>query len=288
MKLILEETGMIELYELRQFAAFADAGTLSAAAESLHLSQPALSRNMKKLENELGITLFERKKNKMGLNRNGEYALELAKKLLDDSDSFASKVRDFDRRNRTITLGVCAPAPVWRLAPLISNLFPHMTLQTEMDDDRRLLTDLENNIYQLIATHTEPDSAKYFYKECGKESLMFALPKSHRYARRKSLSFAEMNGENMLLMPDIGFWDFVRTDKMPDSRFLTQNDRFSFQELVLASSLPSFTSDLAEKYSDVPHNRVCIPISDDKATVTYYLVCKPANKKSFLSLFSAL
>ena len=41
---------MIELYELRQLQAFADTGTLSDAAESLHLSQPALSRNMKKLE----------------------------------------------------------------------------------------------------------------------------------------------------------------------------------------------------------------------------------------------
>ena len=40
---------MIELYVLRQFAAFAEAGTLSEAAEVLHLSQPALSRNMKKL-----------------------------------------------------------------------------------------------------------------------------------------------------------------------------------------------------------------------------------------------
>ena len=53
---------MIELYELRQFAAFADAGTLSGAAEILHLSQPALSRNMKKLEDELGVILFERSK----------------------------------------------------------------------------------------------------------------------------------------------------------------------------------------------------------------------------------
>ena len=41
---------MIELYELRQFLAFAKAGTLSEASETLHLSQPALSRNMKKLE----------------------------------------------------------------------------------------------------------------------------------------------------------------------------------------------------------------------------------------------
>lgn len=279
---------MIEFYELRQFVAFADAGTLSGAAERLHLSQPALSRNMKKLEEELGVTLFERKKNKLALNKNGEYVLELAKKLLEDADTFAAKARDFDRRNRTITLGVCAPAPVWWLAPLISNMFPHMTLQTDMADDNRLLTDLENNVYQLIATHVRPDKTKYFYKECGKESLMFALPKSHRYARRKSLSFAEMNGENMLLMPDIGFWDFVRTDKMPDSRFLTQNDRFSFNELIQASSLPAFTSDLAEKYTDIPHNRINIPVSDAEATVSYYLVCKAEKKKFFLSLFEAL
>lgn len=53
---------MIELYELRQFAAFASAGTLLEAAEVLHLSQPALSRNMKKLEEDLGIPLFIRKK----------------------------------------------------------------------------------------------------------------------------------------------------------------------------------------------------------------------------------
>lgn len=279
---------MIELYELRQFAAFADAGTLSGAAEILHLSQPALSRNMKKLEDELGIILFERKKNKLELNKNGEYVLKLTKELLEGADSFAAKARDFDRKNRTISLGVCAPAPVWLLAPLITNTFPHMTLQTEMDDDRRLLGDLENNVYQLIATHTQPDAAQYFYKECGTESLMFALPKSHKYARRKSLSFAEMNGENMLLMSDIGFWNFVRTEKMPDSRFLVQDDRFSFNELVQASSLPSFTSDLAEKYTEVPHNRINIPISDDEATVTYYLVCKPEKKKSFSLLFTAL
>ena len=59
---------MIELYELRQLAAFAEAGTLSEAAEVLHLSQPALSRNMKKLEEDLGISLFERSKNNLELN----------------------------------------------------------------------------------------------------------------------------------------------------------------------------------------------------------------------------
>ena len=59
---------MIELYELRQFAAFAGCGTLSEAANILHLSQPALSRNMKKLEEEMGIMLFTRSKNRLELN----------------------------------------------------------------------------------------------------------------------------------------------------------------------------------------------------------------------------
>ena len=140
---------MIELYELRQLAAFAEAGTLSEAAEVLHLSQPALSRNMKKLEEDLGISLFERSKNKLELNKNGEYALKLARKLLDDADSFITRVRDFERKSRTITLGICAPAPVWTLAPMIANLFPGMSLQTEMDREDRLLKDLKNNVYQL-------------------------------------------------------------------------------------------------------------------------------------------
>lgn len=279
---------MIELYELRQFVAFAKAGTLSEAAEILHLSQPALSRNMKKLEDDLGLSLFERKKNRLTLNENGNYVLELAKKLLYDADSLASKARDFDRRNRTIALGICAPAPIWCLAPLITNLFPHMSLQTDMDQDDRLLADLLNHVYQLAVTHVKPVSEAFFWKECMKESLMFALPKGHRYARRKSLSFSEMNGENMLLMPDIGFWDFVTADKMPDSRFLTQNDRFSFNELVQASSLPAFTSDLAEKYSRIPSGRVTIPISDEDACVTYYLVCKAEKKKDFAALFEEL
>ena len=47
-------------------------GTLSEAAEILHLSQPALSRNIKKLEEDLGLTLFERTKNKLSLNKNGD------------------------------------------------------------------------------------------------------------------------------------------------------------------------------------------------------------------------
>ena len=62
---------MIEMNLLAQFAAFADAGTLTRAAEQLHTSQPALTRAMKKLELELGVPLFVRSKNHLELTETG-------------------------------------------------------------------------------------------------------------------------------------------------------------------------------------------------------------------------
>lgn len=279
---------MIELYELRQFSVFADCGTLSEAAEILHLSQPALSRNMKKLEEEIGVPLFNRRKNRLELNENGEYVLSLVKKLLNSADALTAKAQAFDRQKQIIAVGVCAPAPIWLVTPLLTSLYPGRTIQTETAEADALLSGLENGIYQLIALPYQPDDAHYFAKECGRESLRFALPKGHRFARRKSLSFAEMNGETMLLMSDIGFWNFVRTEKMPNSRFLIQSDRFSFNELVETSTLPAFTTDLSKKYIGTGRKRIEVPISDPEATVAYYLICKKEKKEDYLALFSAL
>lgn len=68
---------MMELYLLEQLIAFSRQGTLSGAAEKLHISQPALSQSMKKLEESLGVSLFERSKNKIALNENGIMAVQL-------------------------------------------------------------------------------------------------------------------------------------------------------------------------------------------------------------------
>ncbi len=278
---------MIELYKWKQFAEFAKVGTLLKAAENLHLSQPALSRNMNALEEDLGIRIFNRRKNKLELNENGRYVAGLVNRLLEEAETLPMQAREFARRQTTIAMGVCAPAPIWLLAPLIARIFPRMTLSTEIAAPDRLLSELRQHVYQLVATHQKPTDSDLYFKECGKECLKFAPPKHHRLQNKKQISFADIDGENFLIFHEIGFWNLVR-EKLPASRFLTQNDAFSFDELIRSSTLPYFTTDLAEMYLQRKDGRVHIPITDKEAIATYYLVCLSEQKDLFQPLFQSL
>src|SRR5262245_56080760 len=72
----------MELYQLRSFAAVAEVGHLTRAAEKLHISQPALSAQIKALEDELGVALFERTSSGMSLTAGGQRLLAEAGKVL--------------------------------------------------------------------------------------------------------------------------------------------------------------------------------------------------------------
>lgn len=72
----------MEIYQLRSFAAIAELGQLTRAAEKLHLSQPAVSAQLKALEDKLGLTLFERTATGMVLTAPGARLLKEAEKVL--------------------------------------------------------------------------------------------------------------------------------------------------------------------------------------------------------------
>lgn len=95
----------------------------------------------------------------------------------------------------------------------------------------------------------------------------------------------EMNGQNLLLFQEVGFWKDIVDKKLPDSRFLIQNERYSLMELIENSVMPAFTTDLASQYG-IPENSISIPITDPEVNVSYYLVCKEENRKRFFPLSS--
>lgn len=261
----------MELFDLEQLAAFADCGTLSAAAEKLHLSQPTLTKTMKRLEEEFQVSLFIRSKNKLELNENGKLAAQKAHEILASSKEMVRLIRAIDRERHTISIGACAPVPAFTLSQRISSLYKDMTVNSEMRTTSELLCGLQNEKYDIVILPYKPSESDYAIKEYGKEALYFVLPKKHHFAKRKSISLSEMDGENMLLFSDIGFWYDLVSSHMPNSRFLVQTQRYDFNELTRSSILPFFATDVTLRFSDIPEGRIAVPISDAEASVTYYI-----------------
>lgn len=264
---------MFEIYQLEQLLAFSKYGTLSKAAEALHLSQPALSRSMQKLEDELRVTLFERHKNKIVLNQNGALAVEYAERVLNQATDMVERLRTFDRSQRTISIGSCAPAPLWSVTPLLSTLYPDMTISSDMKSTELLLQGLKDDMYQFIILQETIDDSDIYCTKYGEEHLYLSLPPAHPLAGHKGVYFKDINGENFLLFSRIGFWNDLCLKKMPSSHFLVQDEEFSFEQLVKNSALPSFTSNLAIKRYGTFANRVVVPILDPEANVSYYFMC---------------
>lgn len=278
---------MFEITQLEQLLCIHKCGTISKAAEELHLSQSAVSRSIQKLENDLQVSLFTRQKNKMELNENGKLAVDLAAKLLDQAHAMTTQLRNFDRSQRTISLGSCAPAPLWEIPPMLSDLYPEMTISTEIKDNESLLRGLKDDLFQIIILPHKVESEEWICVKYGEEHLYFSLPPAHPLSDSKMLRFKDLNGETMLLRSRLGFWKNVHDTLMPDTNFLVQ-ELFAFDELVKSSALPSFTSDIVIRREGTPPNRITIPIADEEANVTYYCVYKPKHKKLLQEFFQRI
>ena len=256
---------MLDLNELRQLVAFADSGTLSRVAEEFHISTPSITRSMQRLEEAFGVPLFVRGKNRIELNETGEMAVAAARKLLQEAETAVRQVRDFDARQRTIVIRSCAPAPLWELQRELNTKQPGMMLSSAICQNDEVLSAWREGSCDMAILPFPIDGARPFMKE----NLFVCVPPEHELAKRKTLTFADINGFNFLLRTELGFWDTLCREKMPASKFLVQPDAAVFEELVKASSLPCFTTDYGH-FLDYP-NRVNIPLVDEEAHVTFYL-----------------
>ena len=269
---------MLELYDLEKLVAFRREGTLVAASEKLLISQPALSRSMRKLEDEMGVELFTRSKNRVELNENGLLAADLAEKLLGEADSLVSRVRQLDRSRHTVSVGSVAPEPLWELAAAIGSAYPGMTVSSGLAEADALLAGVQDETYSFVVLTFAPQLPGVEVLPFGSEKLCFLLPMNHPLAGEAELRLADLNGETMLLRPNLGFW--TRTlESLPDTRFLVQQEDYAFGELIRASSLPAFTTDRVQRRYGATEGRVAVPISDAGTSVDYFVAYRSADKK---------
>lgn len=263
---------MIELNQLEQLIYIAENKTISKAAKELLISQPALSHSMQRLESDLGVELFDHYKNKIVLNKNGELAVKHAQKIIKSIQTMINDVQDYDQSFHRISIATCSPAPMWDIEPLIKELYPQITIQTAVINKKDLLTKLKEKEYHLVITPEYIDDSQYFCIPYVEEDLLLSLPLNHPLASKKEIKFHDLDGQTMLLYSNIGFWHDLHMQKTPKTKYLLQEERLTFNEIVKASTLPSYTSNLSIKREGKMSDRVILPINEEEAHVTYYVV----------------
>ena len=271
---------MPELRHLEYLVAIAEEGTFSAAAEALHITQPALTRMMQRLEAELGIALFERTKNRAELNEAGKLAVECAKTVLESAAQMSDRMERYRRSLTTLMIGSCAPGPTFTLIPRLTALYPDRTISSVIQPEEVLRESLVNETFQLIALSHPWQERDVLCHSYVRESLMVSLPRTHPLAKRKNLQISDLAGLTMLLSSGLGIWQELHEKKMKDVHFIIQSDRKALHELITASDLPNFVTNQSRQYiSFVPENRIAVPLTDPEATVQFYLCARKKHAK---------
>lgn len=263
----------MQIEQLRQIDAIERLGTISAAAQELLISQPALSRSMQRLERELGQSLFERSKNHVSLNPIGIIVAEHARSILRETQLLYDAVDEASRQSRALRVGTCAPAPLWHLTARIVERFPGNVLSSEMIAEREIEQRVLAGSIDLGISRKPFLLPVIVNTPLMTETLSIAVPPTHPLAHKECVHFDDINGLEFLLLEDIGVWHDFHRRYMPDSNFIKQKDREVFLQLALSSDLPIFVSDIPLQKDMFP-DRERIPIDEPEATSTFYLLTK--------------
>ncbi|MCO7178066.1 LysR family transcriptional regulator [Streptococcus gallolyticus subsp. gallolyticus] len=278
---------MIDDYLLEALVAFAKYGTLSATAEHLMVTQPTVTRGMQKLENELGVTLFKRTPNRISLTETGQLAAKEAEKLLEAKQAFIEHIQDFEKHSGKIRLGSVAPGPLYIAEDVASE---HISIDNDLLSENEVIAKLLSQDYQLIFTHQEIQTDDIESLYVGTESLRVNSDAMVVPANKTETTFQEMAGFSFVVLRDIGIWQQIIEDNIPNAKFIYQDEVDDFNEIRRYSSLPYFTTNITQltRESQVHNRRLEMLITDETAQIDFYLAYLKTNKSQFKEEIAAI
>ncbi|MGY1663151.1 LysR substrate-binding domain-containing protein [Geodermatophilus sp. SYSU D00705] len=197
----------MELRHLRYFAAVADTCHFGAAAERLHIAQPALSQAIRQLEAELGATLFTRTTRQVRLTPAGRFLREEAERVLGAVEDSVSGVRRIaDGRLGLVRIaftGTAVVAQLPRIARVVKQELPGVALEIHGDVLTPAQCDrLRDGSLDLGVLRPPVSGDGLTLRTIEVEPLVLALPGDHRLASEPEIAMADLRTEGFVLYAD--------------------------------------------------------------------------------------
>ncbi len=192
----------MELRQVQLFLAAAEEGSITAAAKRMHLTQPALSRQIKALEEELGVELFTRGAHSVTLTPAGGILLEEGGKLLERAERVVKAVRA-SVEGEPLRVGY-APSLAGPLLGLALERFSQLHPRARVHLSDLSSTEMRDALAQgridvAVTVPWEGDAQSVKWTRVRRHGMCLAVPASHPFASRKKVPLAELDGQKLLL-----------------------------------------------------------------------------------------
>ena len=194
------------LRQLEYAVAVADHLSFRRAAEACFVSQPGLSTQVRQLEENLGVQLFERDRRSVLVTPAGGALVARMRALLGDTDGLLEAARvSREPLAGDLRLGVIPTVAPYALPSVMSaarRRYPRLRFLLREDQTARLVERMKAGELDLLLLALEADLDDLETTPLYRDPFVLAVPESHRLARRKRVRESDLSGEEVLLLDD--------------------------------------------------------------------------------------
>ena len=283
-----ESKNQMEIDQLRYFLGAAERDSFTRAAEALNISQPALSRSIQKLEDELGQPVFERKTRSIVLTEAGTLLQSRAQQILSLIEDTKAEITD-DGESGRIRIGAIptvAPYFLPQVLKQFSESFPAANLIVQENTTDQLLKSCTQGEIDL-AILALPVPVKYLeVEELFEEELLLVLPLEHSLVKKKAINLADIAALPFVLLDEAhclsdNIISFCRQKSVQPVSVGRTSQLTMVQELVSLSHGISMIPQMARQ-RDQSDRRVYRSLSGSQPTRTLAIVWNPYRFQSKL------
>ena len=192
----------LTLRQLKVFEAVARHLNFTRAAEELHLTQPAVSMQVKQLEDSLGVALFEQLGKRVHLTEAGTEVLGYARTItqqLDELEGVLNRMKGLGGGRLRISVATTANYFIPTLLGTFSRRYPDVTVTLDVTNRETLLRQLAENTVDLVVMGQPPDEADVEAEAFMDNPLVIVAPTDHPLARKKKIPLSRLQEETFLV-----------------------------------------------------------------------------------------
>lgn len=271
----------LNLHLLEQFVALARTKNFTRAAEELHLSQPALSRAIQKLEDQLGRPLFERKPREVVLTDLGELLLERAREILKLMEDTFAELSDAGSRSR-IRLGAIPTIAPYFLPGLLSSFakgHPEVSVIVQEDTTESLIRRCGHGELDLAILALPVIARNLEVEPLFDEELLLVVPAGHPLASSKTAPIGAVEGFPFVMLSEAhclsdNISSFCRRKSVQPITVERTSQLATVQELVSLNHGVSIVPEMARRV-DTSQSRVYRSFTGERPHRTVAMMWDP-------------